>query len=198
MLADRGVGDQKLYRLLETLGWDYIIRFRAVIQVKAADGTSQRASAWLPASGRATMIPDARVTRTRAQVPAVVVVHAARMKEAWCLATSLKDQRPAEIVTLYGRRFTVEETFRDQKDLRFGLGLSATHIGSPDRRDRMLLLAAIAQICSRCSVPRARRAGSTACSRPTPRRSASSRFSIRACITTTRSRTCAKTASCCY
>jgi hypothetical protein len=123
----------------------YIIRFRAAIQVEAADGTSQRASAWLPDSGRATMIPDARVTRTRAQVPAVVVVHAARMKEAWCLATSLKDQKPAEVVKLYGRRFTIEETFRDQKDLRFGLGLSATHIGSPDRRDRMLLLAAIAQ-----------------------------------------------------
>jgi hypothetical protein len=145
VLADRGFGDQKLYRFLETLGWDYIIRFRAAIQVEAADGTSQRASAWLPDSGRATMIPDARVTRTRAQVPAVVVVHAARMKEAWCLATSLKDQKPAEVVKLYGRRFTIEETFRDQKDLRFGLGLSATHIGSPDRRDRMLLLAAIAQ-----------------------------------------------------
>lgn len=48
VLADRGFGDQKLYRFLETLGWDYIIRFRAAIQVEAADGTSQRASAWLP------------------------------------------------------------------------------------------------------------------------------------------------------
>lgn len=74
-----------------------------------------------------------------------MVVHAAKMKEAWCLATTLKDQKAAEVVKLYGRRFTIEETFRDQKNLRFGLGLSATHIGSPDRRDRMLLLAAIAQ-----------------------------------------------------
>ena len=45
---------------------------------------------------------------------------------------------------LYGRRFTIEETFRDTKNLRFGLGLSATHIRSAARRDRMLLLAAIA------------------------------------------------------
>jgi hypothetical protein len=35
VLADRGFGDQKLYRFLETLGWDYIIRFRAAIQVEA-------------------------------------------------------------------------------------------------------------------------------------------------------------------
>ena len=46
---------------------------------------------------------------------------------------------------LDGRRFTVEETFRDQKDLRFGLGLRATHIPDADRRDRLLLLAAVAQ-----------------------------------------------------
>ena len=145
VLADRGFGDQKLYRLLETLGWDYVIRFRGLIQVEAADGTRKPASEWVPATGRATMIRDARVTRTRAEVPAVVVVRAAKMKEAWCLATTMRDAKAADVVKLYGRRFTIEETFRDQKDQRFGLGLSATHIGNADRRDRLLLLAAMAQ-----------------------------------------------------
>lgn len=146
LLADRGFGDQKLYRFLQTLGWDFVIRFRGAIQVEGAGGTRQTAHAWIPASGRATMLKDARVTRTRAEVPAVVVVHAKAMKEAWCLATSLRDCKPTEVVKLYGRRFTIEETFRDQKNFRFGMGLSATHIGSPDRRDRLLLLAAIAQV----------------------------------------------------
>lgn len=145
VLADRGFGDQKLYRFLQTLGWDFVIRFRGVIQVEDAEGTSKTAKEWVPESGRATMIRDARVTRTRAEVPAVVVVHAKNMKEAWCLATSLSERKASEVVKLYGRRFTIEETFRDQKNLRFGLGLSATHIGSTDRRDRLLLLAAIAQ-----------------------------------------------------
>lgn len=146
LLADRGFGDQKLYRFLQTLGWDFVIRFRGAIQVEDGDGTRQSANAWIPSSGRPTIIKDARVTRTRAEVPAVVVVRAKAMKEAWCLATSLRDRKPAEIVKLYGRRFTIEETFRDQKNFRFGMGLSATHIGSPDRRDRLLLLAAIAQV----------------------------------------------------
>lgn len=145
VLADRGFGDQKLYGLLQALGWDFIIRFRGVIQVESADGERKPASKWVPPTGRATMIRGARVTRTRAEVPAVVVVHAPRMKEAWCLATTLSDAKAADVVKLYGRRFTIEETFRDQKNLRFGLGLSATHIGSTDRRDRLLLLAAIAQ-----------------------------------------------------
>jgi hypothetical protein len=39
---------------------------------------------------------------------------------------------------------TIEETFRDEKDLHFGLGLSATHIKDAARRDRLLFLVALA------------------------------------------------------
>jgi len=144
LLADRGFGDQKFYALLESLGWDYVIRFRGAILVENDAGTQKPAESWVPKSGRATMITPARVTSDRALVPAVVVVHQAKMKEAWCLATSLSDRTAAAIVALYGKRFTIEETFRDAKDLRFGMGLSATHIGVAGRRDRLLLLAAIA------------------------------------------------------
>jgi len=41
-------------------------------------------------------------------------------------------------------RFTIEETFRDEKDIHFGLDLSATHIKNCQRRDRLLFLVAIA------------------------------------------------------
>jgi len=44
------------------------------------------------------------------------------MTEPWFLATSHRKKTATAIVKLYGRRFTIEETFRDQKDLRFGLG----------------------------------------------------------------------------
>ena len=90
------------------------------------------------------MVRPDRVTADSALVPAVVVVEQAKVKEAWCLATSLAERKGAEIVALCGKRFTIEETFRDAKDLRFGMGLSATHIRDAGRRDRLLLLAAIA------------------------------------------------------
>ena len=134
LLADRGFGDQKLYRLLQLLGWDFTIRFRGAILVENADGVRKPAGKWLPANGRATMIRGARVTHTRTEVPAVVVVKAPKMKEAWHLATTLSAAKASDVVKLYARRFTIEETFRDQKNLRFGLGLSATHIGKPERR----------------------------------------------------------------
>ncbi|WP_437755415.1 hypothetical protein [Sorangium sp. So ce1389] len=57
---------------------------------------------------------------------------------------SLSDRNAGDIVKLYGKRFTIEETFRDIKDNHFGMGLSATHIRDAGWRDRLLLLAAIA------------------------------------------------------
>lgn len=145
LLADRGFGDQKLYNFLAALGWDYVIRFRGNILVEDAAGTAQNAAAWLPPSGRATCLRDAKLTADRAEVPMVVVVHNKKMKEPWCLASSRRNDSATAIKKLYGRRFTIEESFRDTKNLRFGLGLSATHIGTPARRDRLLLIAAIAQ-----------------------------------------------------
>jgi hypothetical protein len=38
----------------------------------------------------------------------------------------------------------IEPQFRDTKDLQFGMGLSATRIGEPTRRDRLLLVSAFA------------------------------------------------------
>jgi len=145
ILADRGFGDQKLYRLLmEELKFHFIIRFKGGIAVKSSVGEVRKAAEWVPANGRATLLRDVRVTKDEFPLPAVVCVKAAGMKEPWCLAVSDPAAKAADAVKLYGRRFTIEESFRDTKDIRFGMGLAATHIGDPDRRDRLLLISALA------------------------------------------------------
>lgn len=143
LVADRGFGDKQFYSFLELHHWDYVIRFRGNIMVEHK-GEAKPASDWLPPSGRATKLVGAKVTSEGAEVPAVVVVKRPKMKDAWHLATSLSAASATRIIRLYGRRFTIEETFRDQKDIRFGMGLRATHINDAGRRDRILLLAAIA------------------------------------------------------
>jgi hypothetical protein len=145
LLADRGFGDQKLYMMLAEFGFHYVIRFREIITVTDSNGESHPASEWVPTNGRSRMIRDAFVTQDRCPVPAVVCVKESGMKESWCLATSRTDLGGKNVVELYGKRFTTEENFRDTKDPKFGLGLSATHIGTPIRRDRLLLIAALAQ-----------------------------------------------------
>lgn len=46
----------------------------------------------------------------------------------------------------YGRRWSIETYFRDAKDIRFGLGMSAIHTKSTERRDRLFLISAMAII----------------------------------------------------
>jgi hypothetical protein len=145
LLADRGFGDQRRYDHLDSMGWDYVIRFREGITVTDSHGTSKPAAQWVLPSGRARMIRGARVTVDQMQVGAVVCVKAKGMKDAWCLVTSRKELSASAVVKLYGRRFSIEETFRDEKDPRYGLGLSAVHIKDCERRDRILLLGALAQ-----------------------------------------------------
>ena len=144
LLGDRAFGYEELYALLEGLGWDYVLRFRQNIMVAEPDAEAVPASSLVLPRGRVRKIVGARVTRKLAVVPAVVLVKRARMKEAWCLATSLATADANEIVKTYSRRFTIEETFRDTKDLTFGMGLRATHIRGARRRDRMLFLVALA------------------------------------------------------
>jgi hypothetical protein len=144
ILADRGFGDTKLFGFLDTLGFDYVIRFRGNIHVMAADGETRAAAAWVGKNGRARKLRDAEVTSGRHRVGAVVCVHAKGMKAAWCLAASNADATAREITNHYARRWTIEPGFRDTKDLRFGMGMSALRIADPQRRDRLLLLNAFA------------------------------------------------------
>ena len=54
VVADRGFGDQKLYRMLtEELCFDYVIRFRGNIAVTATNGETRTAATWVRPGGRA-------------------------------------------------------------------------------------------------------------------------------------------------
>lgn len=144
VLADRGFGDVELYEFMTRLGFDYIVRFRGSIVVESPGGSIGPAKGWTPGNGRALKVSGARLTRSRYEVGSFVTVRRSRMKEAWHLAVSSPEMDANTAIKLYGRRFTIEETFRDTKDPRYGWGLAATHVRSADRRDRLLLIAALA------------------------------------------------------
>jgi hypothetical protein len=145
IVADRGFGDQKLYRvLIEQLKFDYVIRFRGNIAVTAANGEVRTAAAWVGPGGRARVLRGALVTAERYQVGTVLCVQDKAMKQAWCLATSSTEATAKALMTLYGKRWGIECGLRDTKDLRFGMGMGSIHVSTPDRRDRLWLLNAFA------------------------------------------------------
>ena len=147
VVADRGFGDQKLYRMLtEELCFDYVIRFRGNIAVTAATGETRNAAAWVRPGGRARVLRGAAVTADRYPVGTVICVQDPDMQQAWCLAASSANASAKELTGYYGRRWGIECALRDTKDLRFGMGMGAMHVKSPERRDRLWLINAFAVV----------------------------------------------------
>ena len=144
VLADRGFADCALFEFLEELGFGYVVRLRGNHVVTSAGGESRKAAAWVGAGGRARTLRGATVTKRRRWKAATVACMKDRdMKEPWCLVSS--ERRGArEMAALYARRWGIETSFRDVKNPRFGMGLKETRVGRTDRRDRMLLVGAMA------------------------------------------------------
>ena len=130
IVADRGFGDRKLYRVLsEELKFDFAIRFRGNIAVTATDGETRAAADWVGAGGRARTLRGAAVTAQAYPVATVVCVRAKGMKEPWCLAASTADEPARALIKLYARRWEI-----------------AMHVSTPGRRDRLWLINAFAVV----------------------------------------------------
>jgi len=144
LMADRGFGDTKLFDHLTDLpGFDFIVRFRKDYNV-FAEGFAGAANDAVHRNGRIRVLENAKLTGNKRGPYTLVLYKARKMKEPWCLATSLQTVDGRDIVDLYSRRFECEESFRDLKDWRFGLALKHTKISENARRDRLLFVFALA------------------------------------------------------
>ena len=147
ILADRGFCDTKLFAYLnDRLGFNFVIRIRKNIDVMNEKGEQQKAIDWLGKGGRSRTIKSAKLTKQEQAVGTVVCVQAKGMKSAWCLVASNTYISSSHIIRLYGKRWGIEPQFRDSKDIHFGMGLSHTKIHTPERRDRLLFISALAVV----------------------------------------------------
>jgi hypothetical protein len=145
VLADRGFGDIKLYDYLrQDLGFDFVIRFRGNIKVTDAKGETRNAQDWVGVNGRSRTLRKAKITGQKYEVPTVVCVKAKGMKQTWCIAASSETASAGVLIRWYSKRWGCEPQFRDTKDMHFGMGLSETSISQVMRRDRLLLISALA------------------------------------------------------
>jgi hypothetical protein len=147
ILADRGFGYVELYRTLNKLGFDFVIRFKGGTRVYDDKGVFKTAKEWIGSNGRAKRIVNAKVTASSKEfMPVVVCVHDKKMKEPWCLVSNKTSLKTREIINFYSKRWSIEPTFRDQKDIRFGMGMYNIKVTSPIRRDRLFFIAAISSV----------------------------------------------------
>lgn len=81
---------------------------------------------------------------------------AQRESEPWLLAVSPRlDLTPAQVVAIYARRMQIEQSFRDLKSHRYGVGFEDSLSRTADRLATLLLILAlvsfVAWITSRCA-----------------------------------------------
>jgi hypothetical protein len=145
VLADRGFADQQFFKFItDVLGFSYIIRIRGAVYITGKDKVSKPAKDWLRQDGHTYTLEQAAVTKDMCPIEKFVCTKQQNMKDAWYLVSNRKDLRGADIVKNYAKRWRIEPYFRDIKDQRFGMGLESTHISTPERRDRLFFISAIA------------------------------------------------------
>lgn len=140
VLADRGFGAIDFYKFITSLGFDFVIRFKGDTNM-TVKGVMRPAKEWLLQNAK--LHTNVGLTLNKYVVPVVICVQDKKMKQAWYLASSISNLGTRRLISLYGRRFTCEEDYRDIKDIRFGMGLSSVSIQKAERRDRFLLVSAL-------------------------------------------------------
>lgn len=148
VIADRGFVDTAFMKhLRDNFGFDFIIRIRSNILIKDGDSELIQAKYHAPEDGSTKIIKNGHITEKLFAVETIVISEERRQSNNskygyFCLASNIEDEKAA--IDLYHGRFSCEETFRDIKNDRFGLGLSSFKTKIPERRDRMLSLGSIA------------------------------------------------------
>ena len=159
------------YLQVEKYGWSFVGRLRGSVQFSRDGCTFAPATAWFEhARTKAVRWKDCTLTQRFPFLLDVVAYKAptvgrksyrahthraggrapqeARVsaREPWLLATSrdLRGYRPDEIVALYRQRMQIEECFRDNKSLAFGMGQEIARSRTSSRLHALLMIATLA------------------------------------------------------
>jgi hypothetical protein len=156
---------------IRKLGWDFVGRLPSNVRLQKADKTECKVAQLHPRRcERPKHLGLCTVTKLHPYTASVVVVrqrnkgiahrrasragaghnsilhyrYKRRAHTAWVLVTSLHERSAPDIVALYESRMQCEESFRDAKNLKLGLGLSHARSRHPERLQVLCLLAALA------------------------------------------------------
>jgi hypothetical protein len=148
VLADRGFGRTELARTCQKLGLRYIIRIKPDVWVESG-GFRGKLRDFPVSKGMCRVLRDV-LYRKRDPVRQHVVIRwveglPKKRDEPWFLMTDL-DRDPRSLSRLSGKRMTVEELFRDDKNRRNGWSVRDVQMSDAGRFDRLLLILALAYI----------------------------------------------------
>jgi hypothetical protein len=118
-LADRGFADPALLGQLRRLGWHFRIRLKATFSVVRPGQLSCKVEDFSLAPGRALFLHGVAITTEQFGPVSLAVARHSSTGEYWYIVSD----EPTSVHTFeeYGRRFTIEENFLDDKSNGFQL-----------------------------------------------------------------------------
>jgi transposase len=146
VIADRGFASETVYEMISALGFDYVIRFKGSTYVEDCNGITKKAKDWISATGQARTLRDAKLTDKKIPINTITCYREKEMKDDWCIVSSKINIAGLQLISLYAKRWSIECSFRDLKNDRFGFGIEYVRTRACDRRDRLLFVGAIAVV----------------------------------------------------
>lgn len=145
-LFDAGFDDVEFLQAIETFEREslrFVIRSSTQVCLKPGDQEWIAMYCFKFVRGQTYDWGQVAFTKEHAYKVRVVGVHDPGQKDPWLLLTNLQD-KARDLITMYGRRFETEETYKDFKDVRHGLQLKGQRIKSADRLSRLFAVEVIA------------------------------------------------------
>lgn len=148
LLADRGFASTELFRAVDTLQWDWIIRSKGTVRIQVKGQPWTPLSLWSQSRPVHADLPAVHYGRQGhgGAYPCRIVVYGdVGHPDPWYLIVSAGITPAAwpwpRVVAAYGQRFTTEECFKDQKNDPYeGFHLDCVTLGTPERWNRLLLI----------------------------------------------------------
>lgn len=155
IIADRGFGRKsELANYIEKLGFKYVMRTKedGFINCKAYSG---KIKDFKTIAGKFYDLKNAiwpkflkkskRKQKSRIE-SRFIIIKKKGCTERWVLITDIYSLPPETIVKIYYKRMTIEETFRDEKNILYGFALEKMRLSSEQRYDKMLLIISYAYL----------------------------------------------------
>ena len=141
-LADRGFADTELMAHLRRLGWHFRIRIKATFTVLRPGQPACKVEDFSLAPGRALFLHNVAITTEPFGPVSLALARHTSNGEYWYIVSD----EPTNVHTFaeYGRRFTIEENFLDDKSN--GFQLESSLVRDADALTRLCLVLAVATL----------------------------------------------------
>jgi hypothetical protein len=140
--ADRGFADTDLLAHLRRLGWHFRIRIKAMFTVLRPSQPACKVEDFPLAPGRALFLQNVAITAEQFGPVSLALARHSSNGEYWYIVSD----EPTSVPTFeeYGRRFTIEENFLDDKSN--GFQLESSLVRDADALTRLCLVLAVATL----------------------------------------------------